>query len=1342
MLYLLKLYMFVKMLKQIIKMPEVFDNKYFIQASSRVLKNLKLYKILSLGLLASFYCTCSFAQFNGVQLKHISIEQGLSNNIVRCIIQDKDGYMWFGTNDGLNRFDGYTNVVYKKKINDNTTLCDNWIISLFVDSHKNLWVGTQAGVNLYNPVKDNFVQFIVDTVRQQINFANKVVRIIEDSKNDIYLTTEIGDLYRFDRKLEKFVRIEKTFPQIRTFIIDKDGRFWLGTIEGIVVYDNKTGEMHSYTSFTENGTSQPLNIIFSLYEEGDTIWIGNNHGKVLYTLKDDVNFKRLIFPAKNSFLINEINKRRNGLIYISDNIGIHIYNKKDNTFESITYNEFNKNGLNSEGVTSIYEDRLNNLWIGTVQGGVNLAVSGKAFTNINKYSKPALDILNISTICEDSKDNLWVGSFNIGVNSINYRTFKKQLYLNNPNDPNSLAYGTVHTIFEDHQKNMWFGTYIGYLQKLDAQTNKFISYKFSTSNKYALDGRDIRSLAEDKEGNLYIISHGSGLIKFNPSTGSYNVFKYDGGNVSGSFADDWSYQVYIDKTGIIWAATPSGLSRLDPKTETFSNYYPILSDSNSLSHKMLHVIFEDSNNILWIGTGFGLNAFNKTNNKFYRFYDKDGLPSNDIKSILEHKTNELWISTASGICRLRYNIEKDGSVKVKSFRSYNKSDNLQDNYYWDRSACKLKNGKLAFGGENGIVVFNPDEIKDNTEIPNVYITDFKIFGKSIAIGEHDSILHSSISNTKEIKLKSKFNSFSFSYIALNYISTENNEYAYKMEGFDKDWIYAGYRREATYTNLDPGNYYFKVKASNNDKYWNEEGVTLKITILPPLLETWWFRILAIIIIVGLALFYYLDRIGILKKQNVILEKKVHERTKQLTKVNEELGEMNNWILTQNEEISAQNQEIYNKNEEISIQKDMLEEQKNNVEMAYIELTQYRTKLEEIVEERTKELVESKEKAEESDRLKSSFLANLSHEIRTPLNSIIGFSNMIFDTDISDEERLKFKSIIESSSNTLLSLINDIIDFSKIEAGHLEIVMKEINLGHFFETLKDTYDLEVKKQLIGNHKHLDFRIATNETINALKIKTDEVRLRQVLTNLINNAIKFTNEGYIEVGCNILKDKNLFEFYVKDTGIGIREEHQQLIFERFRKVEDDKSNLYRGAGLGLAISQHLVRLMGGEIHVKSTLSEGSTFVFTLPFDNSISSVSHNKFGDSTIPILENISILVAEDDYANFEYLDRLLRKTKAKVYHAINGLRVLEIVSKYPDIRLILMDIKMPEMNGIEALNELRKRNINIITIAQTAYYFSEELRKLIDQGFDDYIEKPVKPKEFYSIISKHLILKT
>jgi signal transduction histidine kinase len=420
-----------------------------------------------------------------------------------------------------------------------------------------------------------------------------------------------------------------------------------------------------------------------------------------------------------------------------------------------------------------------------------------------------------------------------------------------------------------------------------------------------------------------------------------------------------------------------------------------------------------------------------------------------------------------------------------------------------------------------------------------------------------------------------------------------------------------------------------------------------------------------------------------------------------------------------------------------MQKELLEEQKNKIKTAFDELSKYRNKLEEIVEDRTRELIIAKDKAEESDRLKSSFLANLSHEIRTPLNAIIGFSSIIIEPNIAEDDRQKYNSIIQSSSNTLLSLINDIIDFSKIEAGHLDIILREVSLSKIISDIQEFFNIEIKKQYFGASKNLEFKINISKEIQSANFITDETRLKQILTNLVNNAIKFTNSGYIEVGCNLIEEKTL-GFFVKDTGIGIPKEYQKIIFQRFRKIENDNINLYRGAGLGLSISQHLVLLLGGDMRVESNYGSGSVFYFSIPFNQNIENKSTIHTIPSSIPNLYNYSILVVEDDYASYSYLEKLLQKTNAKILHASNGKEAIIKYESNKNIQLILMDIKMPEMNGIEALIELKQKNIHIPVIAQTACAFYDDIKNINEAGFTDYLLKPIISNDLFKMLYKHL----
>ncbi len=1273
------------------------------------------------------------SQETDLHFSHITTNEGLSNNFITCINQDKMGFMWFGTDEGLNRYDGYSVKVFKKILGDSLSIADNIIYDICTDYLDNIWVGTQNGICYFNYDKENFSTYILDPKRLNINTANRVTSIKVGPDKSLYASTEIGFIYKFNEKNKIFEKASSQVKNITCFIVDDQNNFWAGGTSGLYYINNKNGHIQHFDSINLNTKKVSIGEVSTIMEEGDTIWIGTIKGKIYNVFKKTMLFKRFEYDFGNPYYIDNIVKARNKLYYISTTDGFFVYNKDSKQCMSYKFQQNNPGGLNGLGIKIIFEDKQGNIWVGTAQDGINLATHGKLFHNLNLFSKYiSLDIVNIHSIIEDDKHNLWLGSFTNGINVINTDTKQKKLFLHNDNDPESLAYGSVYSIFQDSKKNIWVGVYLGFLQKYNTATNSFISYPFNPAKGEYSDGHDIRSIIEDDKGYLWIASAGFGFSKFDPITAKFKHYRRDYTTHKPTLPDDYVFQLLYDHNKKIWLATPSGLSKFDPETETYINYYHNSNDSNSLCNNFITALFEDSNHHLWIGTTFGLDLFDEQKQSFVHFHIKNGLPSDKIKSILENIPGELWIGTSYGLSCLKYKFNSISHNLIAHFRNYNKSDNLQDNQFWERSAYKTKYGQLIFGGESGIVLFKPDEIVDNTTIPDVYITGIKLFNKPLEIGQFDSILKKNIIKTKYITLKYNQNIFSFEFVAINYIANNNNNYAYKMEGFDKDWDYVGNKHEVTYTNLDPGEYTFKVKASNNDGYWNNKGAAIKLTILPPFWATWWFRLLIILIIISLILSFYWNRVSFLKNQNVKLEKKIDERTIELT-------EKNNWILAQNEEITSQNVEIFNKNEEILQQKELLEEQKSKIEIAYNELSQYRNKLEELVEERTKELIIAKEKAEESDKLKSSFLANLSHEIRTPLNSIIGFSFLICDPLIQQEEKLNFKSIIERSSNNLLNLINDIIDFSKIEAGYLEIVYKRIPLINILNYVEQIFELEIKKQQFERISNLDFRLNIDENVKQLIIETDEIRVTQILTNLISNAIKFTEKGYIEVGCKLNNGENSIEFYIKDTGIGIKKENQEIIFNRFRKLEDDNKTLYRGAGLGLSISKHLIDLLGGKIWVNSSTGEGATFIFTIPYKNIDAEINTEikKLNTQSIDFKKEL-ILVAEDDYSNFRYIEKLLEKANAKILHASNGLEVIEIMEKNPLVKIILMDIKMPEMNGIEAMLELKKRNITIPVIAQTAYAFSNELKQITEAGFVEYIIKPLNPTILYQMLIKYL----
>lgn len=585
--------------------------------------------------------------------------------------------------------------------------------------------------------------------------------------------------------------------------------------------------------------------------------------------------------------------------------------------------------------------------------------------------------------------------------------------------------------------------------------------------------------------------------------------------------------------------------------------------------------------------------------------------------------------------------------------------------------------------------------------------------------------------SNEMVINYSQNSFPFEFIARNNYKSNLNDFKYVLKGANKNWIDVGKDLVAKYTKLEPSHYDFHVQVyePQNSSHYNKKKIS--VIIKPPFFRTIVFKLVVSVIVIFLILIITAQRIKAYKHRNTILESKVKQRTK-------ELEERNQQILEQNLEIKKQSEEILSKNEEINAQKDLLVDQKNKIELAYKELSNYKNKLENIVKERTQELIIAKEKAEESDRLKTSFLENLSHEIRTPLNAIVGFSNLAFSKDFDTNEREYFKSIVESSSSGLLDLITAILEISNLESCNLKLHNSKCSIQELFSEAKLIFNSEIMKFRNASGKNLKLKISIPNDIKNLVFYSDSRRILQILTILINNSIKYTSEGYIEINCKKVDNKLLFS--VKDSGIGIKDINHKIIFERFRKAEDNKDVMYRGAGIGLTIASKLSELLGGGIWVESTFGKGAKFTFSIkysPFVESDLSYSKPKLSRSRtdLPDLSSKTIIIAEDDNTNLTYLNLIVLPTKAQILQAVNGKQVVDFVHTNK-VDLILMDIRMPEMNGYDAFNQIKSKFPKISIIAQTAYTHDDVLNQIYNAGFDGYLSKPIAPADLYKAINK------
>jgi ligand-binding sensor domain-containing protein/signal transduction histidine kinase len=1173
----------------------------------------------------------SYCQQKMLQFKHLSSEQGLSSSKANCALQDHKGFMWIGTYDGLNRYDGSTFKIYKKKTSDSGSISGDYIRTIFEDRSNNLFICSDRGLSLYNRDFDCFVNLFYEKSSPFYNQDIVISNIVEDSTGNLWLAT-INRLIYFDRKKNKLTQyyhdpdnassISSNF--ITYVFVDSKERLWACTTKGLNLYSKKTNSFVLIKNCkSSNENIADINFLNAAEDFDGNIWFGSTEGLFCFENKTNSENVALNHYSNNARDPNSISKGRiktllvdnDGNLWIgSDYGGLSLYNKQKNNFSHHSIDEFNPMSLNNQSINALAKDWNNNLWVCTHGGGVNLASKNSGFIVHYKTLPGASQSLSyniVSCFIEDRLGQLWVGTDGGGLNFFNGKTSRFTRY-NNENS--QLSSNSILGIAEGSSNKVWIGTWSGGLIDMNILTHTFKAYTTKNSN---IPDNSIYAVAQDEFGDLWLGSFESGLIHFKTNENKFIAFVPENSNVC-------NIQVNIvksDKKGKLFLGTLNGFQTFIPAENKFVSYSSSLTDPKSISNSCVYDILLENDTTVWIATNNGLNRFNPASGLFKKYYTENGLPHNTIKGLTFDKLHRLWLTTKNGIsCFDQYN---------NKFRNFDASDGLQSTEFYERSIVATNNGKIFVGGSNGFSQVTPEEIPDNKKKPEVVLTDFYIFNEKVRINGKGSPLKKQISETKSIVLSYNQSVLTFCFSALDFTNTQKNQYAYMMENFDKTWNYCGNRRDATYTNLSPGVYTFRVKASNNDGVWTEAGTSIEIIITPP----WWksntARIIYSVFIMFVLLGVYYYGVTRLKEQKNILEKLVRERTSEiedknlvllvqtneLNEVNELLKERQHQIEKQNKlltdqaevvfetnillkehqtEIEKKNQMLILQAEQLSETNDLLKESKEEVMMQNEELEKHRNHLELLVEERTAELLKAKLKAEESDRLKTSFLNNMSHEIRTPMNAICGFAGLLESEPLLVEKKKKYVKLIIDNSQSLLSLIENILDLSAIEVDCFAFKNEKYNVHEVLINLESFFKL-------NNEKCLDIEFVNKDQNNNIIMFNDEERFRQVIMNLLKNAYMYTETGSIKFGYEVLNKS--VRFFVSDTGIGIESAEYDKIFNHFYKIENNPNKLFRGNGLGLAICKNIVEMMGGVIWVESELGKGSVFYVTLPFSNEV-------------------------------------------------------------------------------------------------------------------------------------------
>lgn len=1209
----------------------------------------------------------TIAQKNQIQFSGIDLSSGLSHNQVNTIFKDSKGFVWFGTLSGLNRFDGQRFKVFKNDPKDSTSISDDFVTSIFELPDCKLLLETRNGSNVYDPVTQSFIRNANSYLRLLHINTKKITEVIKDNHGDFWFNAGSDGIFKYSVGAKKTVHLKHhtrdpyslSGTSVSSFCKAPNGQLWVIHVDKTVeLLDIKTGKVKKRIEVFKEQTASNF--------QSFKLFVDNNSGLWIYTLNNrrgidfydagsgDIKFIDKSPKGLNNNLISGIIQDENGLIWIgTDHGGINVLNKKDFSVVYLVNKEDDIKSLGQNSIVSLYKDPSGIIWVGTFKKGVSFYHEKILKFPLYRYrstNPKGLAYDDVNRFVEDDLGNLWIGTNGGGLFYFNRKSGEFKRYIHEAGNPNSLSNDIIVSLYIDHDKNLWIGTYFGGLDCFDGKN--FINYKHNNRDSNSLADDRVWDITEDSQGNLWVATLSGGLDKLDKKLG---IFSHNRAGKKDGIGSDFLSCLMRDKKNNLWIGSSDGIHMLKADG-SFINFKNKLGDSTSLINNIVYDLMQDSYGHIWVATRHGLSRMDPKTGKFRNFDSNDGLTEMATLKLVEDNDKNIWVSTANGLFEIIVkNVANNFSY---TFRKYDEHDGLQGNAFNANAGYKTRSGELLFGGANGFNLFMPRNIKNDSSKPSIVLTDFQISNKSIGIGEEVDgriLFQQSIIFSKKIELNHSQNGFAIEFAALNFFNPQKIKYRYKLEGFDQHWQELhGNNRLAPYTNIDPGDYVFRVISTDASGNWVNNETTLHLTIMPPI----WRSTIAYI-------FYVLLIGGIL-------------------------------LLIRHRGIQR-------------IKKEFLLEQER----------------------------QQAKRMHDLDLLKIKFLTNVSHEFRTPLSLIITpLEKLIRQAKDAEKPALQ---LIHRNGRRLLNLVNQLLDFRRMEVHELKLHPKTGDIILFIQELSFSFGDIADRKNIG----LSFQSDRKNLITDF----DHDKIERILFNLLSNAFKFTPEGgKVGVSLNINhKEEGLVTLILKisDTGIGIAENKQNRIFERFFQDDVPDSIVNQGSGIGLSITREFVRLQGGRIDVESRLDEGTEFTISLEFkelnnepvgtlETSELVISNGLQKDEELPVKDlqfkrhsknPVLILVEDNEDFRFYLKDNL--KEYYQIAEASNGREGWQkILSVHPD--LIVSDVSMPQMNGIDLCKKVKadKRTAHIPVILLTALTSEDEQLMGLETGASDYMTKP------------------